>query len=95
MANPLEPPGFSSGTDGCEFLAAGAAGRGVAGCGRPGPPRFGELRADRRTDAQVWSIVELWDFGVAADITPPGPDEVLAPAEAYHLAEEDQPGQEP
>jgi hypothetical protein len=47
------------------------------------------------TAAQVWSIVELWDFGVAADITPPGPDEVLAPAEAYHLAEEDERGQEP
>ena len=46
-------------------------------------------------DAQVWSIVELWDFGVAADITPPGPDEVLAPAEAYHLAEEDPPGRNP
>jgi hypothetical protein len=46
-------------------------------------------------DAQVWSIVELWDFGVAADITPPGPDEVLAPAEAYRLAEEDPPGQDP
>jgi hypothetical protein len=40
-------------------------------------------------DAQVWSIVELWDFGVAADITPPGPGEVLAPAEAYRLAEEE------
>jgi hypothetical protein len=40
-------------------------------------------------DAQVWSIVELWDFGVAADITPPGPDEVLAPAEAYRLAEQE------
>jgi hypothetical protein len=37
----------------------------------------------------VWSIVELWDFGVAADITPPGPDEVLAPAEAFRLAEEE------
>jgi hypothetical protein len=43
-------------------------------------------------DAQVWSIVELWDYGVAADITPPGPDEVLAPAEAYRLAEEEPPG---
>jgi hypothetical protein len=41
------------------------------------------------TDAQVWSIVELWDFGVAAGITPPGPGEVLAPAEAYRLAEEE------
>ena len=43
-------------------------------------------------DAQVWSIVELWDYGVAVDITPPGPDEVLAPAEAYRLAEEEPPG---
>ena len=67
----------------------------MAGRGWPRPPHLGELRADRRTDAQVWSIVELWDFGVAADITPPGPDEVLAPAEAYHLAEEDERGQEP
>jgi hypothetical protein len=40
-------------------------------------------------NAQVCSIVELWDFGVAADITPPGPDEVLAPAEAYRLAGEE------
>jgi hypothetical protein len=39
-------------------------------------------------DAQVWSIVELWNFGVAVDITPPGPDEVLAPADAYRTAEE-------
>lgn len=45
-------------------------------------------------DAQVWSIVELWDFGVAADITPPGHDEVLAPAEAYRLAEEESPGRD-
>jgi hypothetical protein len=41
------------------------------------------------TDAQVWSVVELWDFGVAIDITPPGPGEVLAPSEAYRLAEEE------
>ena len=40
-------------------------------------------------DAQVWSIVELWDFGLAADITPPEPGEVLAPSEAYRLAEEE------
>ena len=39
-------------------------------------------------DAQVWLIVELWDFGVAVDITPPSPGEVLAPSEAYRLAEE-------
>jgi len=43
-------------------------------------------------DAQVWSIVELWDWGVAVDVTPPGPDEILTPAEAYRLAEERQPG---
>jgi len=45
-------------------------------------------------DAQVWSIVELWDFGVAASITPPGPGEVLAPAEAYRRAEEEPPGRD-
>ena len=43
-------------------------------------------------DKQVWSIVELWDFGVTADITPPGPDEILTPAEASRLAEEEAPG---
>lgn len=32
-------------------------------------------------DMQNWVIVELWDFGVAADITPPHPDEVSAPRE--------------
>jgi hypothetical protein len=42
-------------------------------------------------DAQVWSIVELWDFGVAVDITPPGPDEILAPSEAYRQAGEERP----
>jgi hypothetical protein len=42
-------------------------------------------------DAQVWSVVELWDYGLAVDITPPGPDEVLAPAEAYRMAEEEPP----
>jgi hypothetical protein len=44
---------------------------------------------DAATDAQVWSVVELWDFGVAVDITPPGPSELLAPSEAYRLAEEE------
>jgi hypothetical protein len=43
-------------------------------------------------DVQVWSIVELWDWGVAVDVTPPGPDKILTPAEAYRLAEERQPG---
>jgi hypothetical protein len=45
-------------------------------------------------DVQVWSIVELWDFGVAADITPPGAEEVLAPAEAYRLAGEEPAGRD-
>jgi len=31
----------------------------------------------------MWSIVELWDFGVPADITPPGPGEVVSPRDAY------------
>jgi hypothetical protein len=43
-------------------------------------------------DKQVWSIAELWDFGVAVDITPPRPGEVLPPAEAYRLADEDATG---
>jgi hypothetical protein len=50
--------------------------------------------SDPAADAQVWSIVELWDFGVAADITAPGPGEVLAPAEAYRLAGEEPPGRD-
>jgi hypothetical protein len=45
-------------------------------------------------DAQVWSIVELWHFGVAVDITPPGPDEILAPSEAYRVAGEEPPGRD-
>jgi hypothetical protein len=47
------------------------------------------------TGAQVWSIVELWDFGVAVDITPPGPGEVLAPREAYRLAKRKRTGGTP
>jgi hypothetical protein len=43
-------------------------------------------------DAQVWSIVELWDFGVAAGITPPGPEEILTPAEAEQLGDQEPPG---
>ena len=46
-------------------------------------------------DAQVWSVVELWDYGLAVDITPPGPDEVLALAEAYRMAEDQPPGRNP
>jgi len=33
-------------------------------------------------DVQNWTVVELCDFGVAVDITPPRPDEVVAPREA-------------
>jgi hypothetical protein len=29
----------------------------------------------------TWYVCELWDFGVAADITPPGPDEIVEPRE--------------
>ena len=47
---------------------------------------------DARADVLVWSIAELWDFGVAAAIRPPGPDEILAPAEAYRMADEEPPG---
>lgn len=32
----------------------------------------------------MWSIVELWDFGVPADIVPPGP--IVSPGEAYRDA---------
>ena len=30
----------------------------------------------------TWSITELWDFGVPADITPPGPGDVVSPRDA-------------
>jgi hypothetical protein len=35
----------------------------------------------------MWSVVELWDFGIPADITPPGPGEVVSPREAYSEAD--------
>ena len=47
---------------------------------------------DAPADLLVWSIAELWDFGVTAGIRPPGPDEILAPAEAYRLADGEPPG---
>jgi hypothetical protein len=28
-------------------------------------------------DAEIWAVLELWDFGVAAAITPPRPEEVV------------------
>jgi hypothetical protein len=31
----------------------------------------------------TWLIVDLWDFGLAVDITPPRPDEIVAPRDAY------------
>jgi hypothetical protein len=42
-------------------------------------------------DKQVWSILELWDFGVPADISPPAPDQIRTPEEASRLADEDAP----
>jgi hypothetical protein len=36
--------------------------------------------------APIWSIVELWDFGVRADIVPPSPAELVSPREAYRSA---------
>jgi hypothetical protein len=39
----------------------------------------------RAAGEQRWLIVELWDFGVAVDITPPGPDEIVPPREAYKV----------
>jgi hypothetical protein len=43
-------------------------------------------------DKRVWSIVELWDFGLPVAIMPPRPDEVLPPAEAYRQAHDDASG---
>jgi hypothetical protein len=34
-------------------------------------------------DSLTWAIVDLWDFGLAVDITPPRPDEIVAPGDAY------------
>ena len=31
----------------------------------------------------IWSVLELWDFGVTADIRPPSPAEIVPPREAY------------
>ena len=32
---------------------------------------------------QIWAIVELWGFGVAVDVIPPSPDEIVPPHEAF------------
>jgi hypothetical protein len=37
-------------------------------------------------EVPIWSVVELWDFGVQADILPPAPTEVVRPREAYRQA---------
>jgi hypothetical protein len=45
-------------------------------------------------DTRIWSVTELWDFGVPVDIAPPDPAEVLSPAKAYRTAYPDpEPGQ--
>jgi len=33
------------------------------------------------SDKPTWSVCELWDFGIAVDITPPGADEIVEPRE--------------
>lgn len=40
-------------------------------------------RAAGHDHVPIWSVVELWDFGVDAEIVPPTPAEVVAPGEAY------------
>ena len=32
--------------------------------------------------SHIWRITDLWDFGVAADITPPRSDEIVSPRDA-------------
>ena len=40
---------------------------------------------ERRAEAtaRIWAVVELWDFGLPVDITPPSADEVVPPREAF------------
>jgi len=59
------------------WLDAAGLARRVAGRAHPVTAARGE---------QAWTIIELWDFGVAVDITPPHPDEVVPPREAYQEA---------
>lgn len=37
-------------------------------------------------DIRIWSVTELWDFGITVDIRLPDPAEILAPAQAYGTA---------
>lgn len=41
--------------------------------------------------AATWSVVELWDFGVLADIVPPSPADVVPPRQAYSEAYDEDP----
>lgn len=45
--------------------------------------RISVITAPGEDEVPTWSVVELWDFGVAADIIPPAAGEVLPPREAY------------
>jgi hypothetical protein len=40
-------------------------------------------RATGHDQVPIWSVVELWDFGVTADITPPSPSDLVSPRQAY------------
>jgi hypothetical protein len=40
-------------------------------------------------DRQVWAVVELWDFGLPVEITPPDSEDVMPPACAYRRAYDD------
>jgi hypothetical protein len=37
----------------------------------------------RASSERTWMVAELWDFGIAADTTPPAPGEVTPPREAF------------
>jgi len=43
-------------------------------------------RAAGDNQVSIWSIVELWDFGVAAGIVPPSPADLVPPRQAYREA---------
>jgi hypothetical protein len=40
-------------------------------------------------DRQIWAVVELWDFGLPVEISPPDRADVMAPACAYRRAYDD------
>lgn len=42
------------------------------------------------SSGSVWSVVELWDYGIPVEITPPGADELQPPAEAFREAYEEE-----